>query len=621
MTMGTRRLTTSQALVSFLKNQYVERDGVEHRFFAGCSGIFGHGIVAGLGQALHQTPDFPYYQGRNEQAMVHMAVGYAKMRNRLSAFVCTASIGPGSTNMVTGAAGATVNRLPVLLLPSDIFARRMTSPHLQSMESEHTLDISVNDCLKPVSRYWDRIYRPEQLIAALLQAMRVLTSPADTGAVTLCLPQDVQAEAFDYPEELFTKRVWTVPRTPPDVELLRRAVEWVKGSKTPLIVAGGGCIYSESTGILSEFARNTGIPVAETHAGKGSLHYQHDQSVGTLGVTGTASANLLASDADLVIGIGTRYTDFTTSSKTAFQHPDVRFINVNVAEVDAYKHYALPLVADARATVENLTAALSGYRVSDEYRVRVAQLREKWEAEVEQYYHPDSDGMITQAEVIGAVNSFSDPRDVVVCASGSLTGDLHKLWRTRDPKGYQMEHGYSTMGYEIAGGLGAKRAAPDREVYVLMGDGCYLMMSSEILTSIQEKTKLIILLMDNHGFASINRLSQAMGSEGFGTEFRSRGEDGQLSGDYLPIDFAASARALGAHVIKLDRRENLQQALVEAKQALRTTVIVVEPDPSQAVRSYDSWWDVPVSEVSERESVRQARATYEEMVTRQRYYL
>ena len=619
--MGTRLLTASQALVNFLKNQYVERDGVEHRFFAGCAGIFGHGIVAGLGQALHQTPDFPYFQGRNEQAIVHMAVGYAKMRNRLGAFACTSSIGPGSTNLVTGAAGATVNRLPVLLLPSDIFARRTAAPHLQAMESEHTLDISVNDCLKPISRYWDRIYRPEQLIAAVLHAMRVLTSPADTGAVTLCLPQDVQAEAYRYPEELFAKRVWTIPRTPPDRAMLQRAAEWIRRSKTPLIVAGGGCIYSEATEALSEFARSTGIPVAETHAGKGSLDYQHDQSVGTLGVTGAPGGNRLARDADLVVGIGARYTDFTTSSKTAFQHPDVRFININVAEVDAHKHNALPLVADARATLDELSAALSGFRVSDEYAARVAELRQEWDAEVERYYHPKGGGDITQAEVIGAVNSFSGPHDVVVCASGSLTGDLHKLWRTRDPKGYQMEHGYSTMGYEIAGGLGAKMAAPDREVYVLMGDGCYLMMSSEILTSVQEGIKLTIVLLDNHGFASINRLSHATGGEGFGTEFRSRGEDGQLSGDYLSVDYAASARALGANAVKVDGVEQLRQALVEAKQSPRTTLIVVEPDPSQAVRNYDAWWDVPMSEVSERATVAKAREEYEGLVKKQRYYL
>ncbi len=619
--MGTKLLTTSQALVNFLKNQFVERDGVERRFFAGCAGIFGHGIVAGLGQALQQTPDFPYFQGRNEQAIVHMAVGYAKMRDRLGAFACTASIGPGSTNLVTGAAGATVNRLPVLLLPSDIFARRTASPHLQAMESEHTLDISVNDSLKPVSRYWDRIYRPEQLIAALMHAMRVLTSPADTGAVTLCLPQDVQAEAYAYPEELFAKRVWAIPRTPPDGTMLERAAEWLRHSKTPLIVAGGGCIYSEATGALSEFARSTGIPVAETHAGKGSLHYEHPQSVGTLGVTGALGGNRLARDADLVLGIGTRYTDFTTSSKTAFQHPDVRFINVNVAEVDAHKHNALPLVADARATLEVLSAALAGFSVSSEYSARVAGLRRQWDAEVDGYYHPERGGAITQAEVIGAVNEFSGPRDVVVCASGSLTGDLHKLWRTRDPKGYQMEHGYSTMGYEIAGGLGAKMAAPDREVYVLMGDGCYLMMSSEILTSLQEGIKLTIVLLDNHGFASINRLSHATGSEGFGTEFRSRGEDGQLSGDYLDIDFAASARALGANAVKVDGLEQLRQALAEAKESARTTIIVVEPDPSRAVSNYGSWWDVPMSEVSDRAAVTGAREEYEEMLKKQRYYL
>ncbi|HBY98649.1 MAG TPA: 3D-(3,5/4)-trihydroxycyclohexane-1,2-dione acylhydrolase (decyclizing), partial [Chloroflexi bacterium] len=466
----------AQALVSFLTQQFVERDGVERAFFAGMWGIFGHGNVAGIGQALQQFADsFRYYQTRNEQAMVHTAAGFAKANNRLRTFACTSSIGPGATNMVTGAAQAMVNRLPVLLLPGDIFATRLVAPVLQQLESPHSQDISVNDTFKPVSRYWDRINRPEQLITALPEAMRVLTSPAETGAVTLALPQDVQAEAFDYPEVLFEKRVWTIPRPRADSGLLRRAGEWLRASERPLIIAGGGVIYSEATEALAAFAAQTGIPVAETQAGKGSLPYDHPQSLGAMGVTGTPGANILAREADLVIVIGSRLSDFTTASKTAFQAPDVRFISINVAEFDATKHAALPLVADARVTLEELSRALAGYRVSADYQARVSQFREEWDQEVDRIYHLGHGPLPSQGEVIGAVNEFSRPQDVVVCAAGSLPGDLHKLWRTRDPKGYHLEYGYSCMGYEIAGGLGVKMAAPDREVYVMVGDGSYLM--------------------------------------------------------------------------------------------------------------------------------------------------
>ncbi|RMF84280.1 MAG: 3D-(3,5/4)-trihydroxycyclohexane-1,2-dione acylhydrolase (decyclizing) [Nitrospinota bacterium] len=482
--MRTQRYTMAQALIAFLQNQHVERDGREERFFAGCLGIFGHGNVAGIGQALQQNPVFRYYQSRNEQAMVHTAAAFARMHNRLRTFACASSIGPGATNMVTAAAGATINRLPVLLLPGDIFARRNVAPVLQQLEAEHSQDFSVNDCFKPISRYWDRISRPEQLLTALPEAMRVLTSPADTGAVTLALPQDVQTEAFDYPVEFLAKRVWTIPRPRADKVLLQKAVAWIRASKTPLLIAGGGVIYSEATGILVRFAGQTGIPVVETQAGKGALPYTHPQSLGAIGVTGTPGANLVARDADLVIGIGTGYTDFTTASKTAFQHPAVRFININVAEFDAYKQNALPLVADARVTLEELMAAVQGYQVAPEYRARIAQLRQEWEVEVERIYHRHRGPLLSQGEVIGIVNTFSEPRDVVVCAAGSLPGDPHKLWRTRDPKGYHVEYGYSCMGYEIAGGLGVKMAAPDREVYVLVGDGSYLMMAQEIVTAL-----------------------------------------------------------------------------------------------------------------------------------------
>jgi 3D-(3,5/4)-trihydroxycyclohexane-1,2-dione acylhydrolase (decyclizing) len=619
--MATRRLTTAQALILFLKNQHVARDGKENPFFAGCFGIFGHGNVAGIGQALHQYPGFRYHQCRNEQAMVHTAAAYAKMNNRLKTFACTTSIGPGATNMVTGAALATVNRLPVLLLPGDIFARRNVAPVLQQIEWEHTQDISANDCFKPVSRYWDRIYRPDQLLTALPEAMRVLTSPAETGAVTLAMPQDTQTEAFDYPAELFEKRVWTIPRLRADEGLLDLAIEWIRASKTPLIVAGGGVHYSDATETLAEFSKTTGIPVAETQAGKGALHYLHPACLGAIGVTGTPGANLVALEADLVIGIGTRYSDFTSASKTAFQNPKVRFININVAEFDAYKHQAIPLVADAKVTLAALGKALTGHRISEAYSERIARFQAEWEAEVDRIYHLGHGPLISQGEVIGSVNTFSSDRDVMVCAAGSLPGDLHKLWRTRDPKGYHLEYGYSCMGYEIAGGLGVKMADPSREVYVLIGDGSYLMMSSEIVTAIQEGIKLTIVLLDNHGYASIGGLSAACGCEGFGTRYKYRSSGGALTGENLPIDFAANASSLGAHAIRAENLEDLNAALASARAQDRTTVIVLETDIDQRVPGYESWWDVAIAEVSEVESVRRARSAYEQAVKKEKSFL
>jgi 3D-(3,5/4)-trihydroxycyclohexane-1,2-dione acylhydrolase (decyclizing) len=620
--MERKRMTMAQALVQFLANQYVERDGEEQRFFAGCFGIFGHGNVAGIGQALQETPALRYYQTRNEQAMVHTAAAYAKMKNRLSAFVCTTSIGPGATNMLTAAAGATINRLPVLLLPGDIFARRNVAPVLQQLESPGTQDISVNDCFRPVSRYWDRINRPEQLITALPEAMRVLTSPAETGAVTLALPQDVQAEAFDYPAELFEPRVWTVRRPRADRALLLKAAAWIRASVQPLIIAGGGVLYSEATEALAAFAETTGIPVAETQAGKGALRYDHPLSLGAIGVTGTPGANIMASEADLIIGIGTRYSDFTTASNTAFQNPHVRFVNINVAEFDAFKRAALPLVGDARVVLQELMPELEAYDTGEAYRQRAAVFNRAWDEEVSRIYNLEHGPPISQGEVIGAVNAATREQDVVLGAAGSLPGDLHKLWRTRDPKGYHLEYGYSCMGYEIAGGLGVKMADPEREVYVMLGDGSYLMMAQEIITSIQEGYKLTIVLIDNHGFASIGGLSQSLGSGGFGTRYRYRDEEtGQLDGDPLPVDLAANARSLGAHVIAAPDLPALNAALAEARAQARTTVIVVETDPEERVPGYESWWDVPVAEVSAMESVRQAREIYDEARRRERYHL
>ncbi len=616
----TRRLTMAQALIGFLKQQHVERDGVENQFFAGCFGIFGHGNMAGVGEALQENVDFRYYLCRNEQAMVHTASAFAKMSNRLRTLVCTSSIGPGATNMVTGAAAATINRLPVLLLPGDIFARRNVAPVLQQLESPESQDVSVNDCFKPVSRYWDRIQRPEQILTALPEAMLVLTSPAHTGAVTLALPQDVQAEAFDYPAEFFEKRVWKIPRPRVDAELLQAAIAWIRSAQNPLIIAGGGVIYSAATETLARFAAQTGIPVAETQAGKGSLPYDHPQSVGAVGVTGTSAANILAREADVIIGIGTRYSDFTTASKTAFQHPEARFVNINVAEFDAAKHAGLSLVADARVTLEEWAAALEGFRVSGDYARRVERLRMEWESEVERIYSRRHGPPVSQAEVIGAVNELMGTRDVVVCAAGSLPGDLHKLWRTRDSKGYHIEYGYSCMGYEIAGGLGVKMADPSREVYVLVGDGSYLMMSQEIVTSIQEGYKLNIVVLDNHGFSSIGGLSRACGSGGFGTEYRYR-RNGGLEGDAIELDLAANAASLGACAARARTREDLVKALGEARGQDRTCVVVIETDINERVPGYESWWDVPIAETSALEPVRAARKVYEAAVKKERYFL
>jgi len=614
-----RRLTVAQAIVTFLRNQYSARDSKEHQFIQGCFGIFGHGNVAGLGQALEQDSQLPYYLARNEQAMVHAAAGFAKVSFRMRTLACTTSIGPGATNMVTGAAAATVNRLPVLLLPGDIFARRNVAPVLQQLESPFSQDVSVNDCFKPVSRYWDRIQRPEQLLTSLPEAMRVLTSPADTGAVTICLPQDVQTEAFDFPEEFFRKRIWIVPRNRCDQQLLHQAAQRIRASKKPVIIAGGGVLYSESSEILSTFARSTGIPVCETQAGKGALPYDHTQEVGAVGVTGTPGANILAREADLVLGIGTRYSDFTSASKTAFQNPAVRFININVSEFDAFKHAALPLTGDARAILEDLHVATAGFQVSEDYRAGIARFRDDWEKEVDRIYGIRKDPPISQGEVIGVVNELTEAPDILVCAAGSLPGDLHKLWRTRQPGGYHMEYGYSCMGYEIAGGLGAKMAHPKREVFVLVGDGSYLMMAQEIVTSIQEGLKLNIVLLDNHGFSSIGGLSRSCGNEGMGTNYRYR-NGAKYDGDSLPVDFVANAASLGAWAVCARTKEELGAAIASSRKQPRTSVVVVETSYDDRVPGYESWWDVAIAEVSTIEAVKSARRKYEEAREKERLF-
>ena len=621
------KLTVGQAIVRFLAAQHSERDGVSHRLIEGCFGIFGHGNVAGLGEALlaaelNAPGSLPYYQGRNEQAMVHAAAGFARMRNRMSALACTTSVGPGATNMVTGAALATINRLPVLLLPSDVFATRAAEPVLQQLEHPGEHDVSANDAFRPVSRFFDRVSRPEQLPDALFCAMRVLTDPAETGAATICLPQDVQTEARDWPDELFAPRTWPVRRQAPDPAAVARAADVLRGAARPLIVAGGGVIYSEAESRLRAFAEATGVPVAETQAGKGSLPYDHPQAAGAIGATGSAAANALAAAADVVIGLGTRWSDFSTASRSAFAAPGVRFVNVNVAAVDAAKLGAIDVVGDARVALMQLPDALAGWEVTQAYRAEATERARAWDKAVEQAYHLGNEPLPSQAEVIGAVNAASRPRDVVVCAAGSMPGDLHKLWRTRDSKGYHVEYGYSCMGYEIAGGIGVKLAAPDRDVYVLVGDGSYLMMATELVTAVQEGIKIIVVLVVNHGFASIGSLSQSVGAQRFGTAYRYRNADtGRLDGDTLPVDLGANAASLGAHVITTSTVAELGDALRAASSMTGPVVITIETDPLAAAPGSESWWDVPVAEVSELEPVRQARAGYESAQSRQRRYL
>jgi 3D-(3,5/4)-trihydroxycyclohexane-1,2-dione acylhydrolase (decyclizing) len=617
------RLTVAQALVRFLASQYTERDGVRHRLFAGCLGIFGHGNVAGIGEALLAAgDDLRYHQARNEQAAVHTAVGYARMRDRLSTFACTTSVGPGATNLVTGAALATINRIPVLLLPGDVFAGRAASPLLQELEDPRGYDVSVNDCLRPVSRYWDRISRPEQLIPAALSAMRVLTDPAETGAVTLALPHDVQVEAYDFPEPFLATRVWHVRRAVPDPQSLDEAVRVIRAARRPLLVAGGGVIYSQATGALRELVEATGIPVAETQAGKGALRYDHPNAVGAIGATGTTAANALAATADVVIGVGTRWSDFTTASRSVFADPGVRFVNLNVAGADAHKHAGVPLVADARAGLAALRDALAGWAAPPSWLELAGRLAAEWDATVEAAYRQRHAPLPAQSEIIGVVNEVSGPRDVVVCAAGSMPGDLHKLWRTRDPKGYHVEYGYSCMGYEIAGALGVKLADPDREVFAMVGDGSYLMMAQELVTAVQERVKLTVVLVQNHGFASIGSLSRSLGQRGFGTSYRYRDPGtGQLDGDILPVDLAANAASLGADVLRAHGVEEFRAALRAAVDSPRTTVVQVWTDPTVPAPDSAAWWDVPVAEVSEVDSVRAARAGYEEHKRAQHRYL
>lgn len=623
----TRRLTVAQALVEFLGHQYTERDGRRHRLIAACWGIFGHGNVAGLGQALLESGPrtMPFLQGRNEQAMVHAAAGYARQCDRLSAQAVTTSIGPGATNLTTGAALATVNHLPVLLLPGDTFATRPADPVLQQLEVGHAGDVSVNDCLRPVSRYFDRITRPEALVPAALRAVRVLTDPVDTGAVTLALPQDVQAEAFDWPEEFFADRVWPVRRPAPDPAAVADAAAAVRAARRPLIVAGGGVHHSEAERALAALADATGIPVASTQAGKGSLRHDHPADVGGIGHTGTAVADDLARTADLVIGVGTRYTDFTTASATLFADPAVRFVNLNIAAFDAHKLSAQALVADARAGLEALTGALAGYRVDAAYAAGYAAAKERWERLVDAAYAaPDPAARPSQTQVLGALDALVGDDDVIINAAGSLPGDLHKLWRTRSRRQYHLEYGYSCMGYEIPAAIGVKLAAPDRPVWALVGDGTYLMMPTEIVTAVQEGLAITVVLLQNYGYASIGGLSAQTGGERFGTAYRYRDAGGRYTGDPLPVDLAANAASLGMDVIRVTTVGELPGALAAARAAQHPTCVHVEVETADTVPgapAAQAWWDVPVAQTATRPAAVAAREEYDRRAAARRHHL
>ncbi|WP_155053920.1 3D-(3,5/4)-trihydroxycyclohexane-1,2-dione acylhydrolase (decyclizing) [Streptomyces blattellae] len=625
---STTRLTVAQALVRFLSVQYTERDGIRHRLIDATWGIFGHGNVAGLGQALVEYADaMPYHQGRNEQSMVHAAIGYARQSGRLSTHAVTTSIGPGATNLVTGAALATINHLPVLLLPGDIFATRPADPVLQQLEVPYAGDISVNDCLRPVSKYFDRIHRPEALIPAALQAMRVLTDPVETGAVTLAMPQDVQAEAHDWPDEFFAERTWVVRRPGADPTELAEAVHAIRAARRPLVVAGGGVHHSRAEEALEEFARTTGIPVASTQAGKGSLRFDHPQDVGAVGHTGTATADELARTADLVIGVGTRYTDFTTASGTLFTGENVRFLNLNIAPYDGHKLSGLPLIADARSGLAELTEALQmhAHRVPDAYVTEYSEDKERWEQRVDACFEADEpDVRPTQPQVIGALDAIVDESDIVINAAGSLPGDLHKLWRARSADQYHLEYGYSCMGYEIPAAIGVKLAAPDRPVWALVGDGTYLMMPTEIVTAVQEGVAIKMLLVQNHGYASIGGLSEETGGERYGTAYRFRAADGTFSGAPLPVDLAANAASLGMRVLRAKTVADLREALAEARAADTPTCVYVETETADTVSGAppaQAWWDVPVAETATRSSAVKAREEYDRHVTARRRFL
>lgn len=646
-TMSTTRLTMAQALVKFLDNQYVEVDGVQSKFIAGVFTIFGHGNVLGLGQALEQdSGDLVVHQGRNEQGMAHAAIGFAKQHLRRKIYACSSSVGPGAANMLTAAATATANRIPLLLLPGDVYASRQPDPVLQQIEQFHDLSISTNDAFKAVSKYWDRINRPEQLMSAAIHAMRVLTDPAETGAVTLALPQDVQGEAYDYPDYFLAKRVHRIDRRPATEAMLGDALALLKGKRKPLIICGGGVKYSGANRALQAFAERFGIPFAETQAGKSAVVSEHPLNVGGIGETGCLAANLLAKDADLIIGIGTRYTDFTTSSKWLFQHPEVEFLNLNISPCDGLKLDGVQLLADAKVGLQALSEALgrSGYQAA--WGGQITDAKAQLEAEVDRVYQVQyqDDGFVpeindhmdpavlrefieltgsclTQSRVLGVLNQALPEDGIIVAAAGSLPGDLQRSWRSKGVNTYHVEYGYSCMGYEVNAALGVKLAEPDREVYALVGDGSYLMLHSELATSIQERRKINVVLLDNMTFGCINNLQMEHGMDSFGTEFRYRNpETGKLDGGFVPVDFAMSAAAYGCKTYKVSTEEQLLAALADARTQTVSTLIDIKVLPKTMIHKYLSWWRVGVAQVSTSERTDAVAKTLNERLAKARQY-
>ncbi|AGB42379.1 acetolactate synthase [Halobacteroides halobius DSM 5150] len=644
--MGTIRLTVAQALVKFLDNQYLEVDGVENKFVEGVFTIFGHGNVVGLGQALEQDPgDLVVHQGRNEQGMAHAATAFAKQNKRQKIYACTSSVGPGAANMVTAAGTATANRIPLLLLPGDTFACRQPDPVLQQVEHPTNFTTTTNDAFRAVSKYWDRVNRPEQLMTAAINAMRVLTDPAKTGTVTICLPQDVQAEAYDYPEEFFKKRVHRLDRRPLTKPLLEEAVELITKKEKPLLICGGGVRYSEAADEFKEFAEKFNIPFCETQAGKSAIVWDHELNLGGIGVTGNLAANKIAKEADVVIGVGTRFMDFTTASKQLFQNPDVEFIGINICEFDAYKLDALPLVADAKAGLKALTKALKEESYQSSYTDEIETIKEEWKQEVDRLFNleytgedftpevaghldevlsefnEDTESMLTQTRVLGELDKLLADDAIIVGSSGSLPGCLQRVWRPKKTNTYHMEYGYSCMGYEVCGALGAKLAEPDKEVYAMVGDGSYMMLHSELVTSIQEQKKINVVLFDNMAFGCINNLQMSQGMGSFGTEFRFRNEEtGKLDGELVPIDFAASAAGYGVKTYRVTNVKELKEAIKDAKKSKVSTLIDIKVLPKTMTHGYESWWRVGVPEVSEKESVQQAHQELKGEIEKARKY-
>ncbi|KZL93469.1 3D-(3,5/4)-trihydroxycyclohexane-1,2-dione acylhydrolase (decyclizing) [Clostridium magnum] len=644
--MKTIRLTVAQALVKFLDNQYVEFDGTVNKFVKGVFTIFGHGNVLGLGQALEQHPgELVVHQGRNEQGMAHAAMGFAKQMHRKQIYACTSSVGPGAANMVTAAATATANRIPVLFLPGDVYATRQPDPVLQQIEQFHNLSISTNDTFKAVSKYWDRITRPEQLMSAAISAMRVLTNPADTGAVTLALPQDVQGEAYDYPEYFFKKRIHRIERRPATQEMIKDAVELISKKKKPILICGGGVRYSEAAEAFKNFAEKFNIPFGETQAGKSAIVWNHELNLGGIGTTGNLTANIIAKEADLVIGVGTRYTDFTTSSKWLFQNSEVEFLNINVAEFDSYKLDAVKVVADGKAALEAIGNELEKIEYKSAYAGEIKEAKSKWEAELDRLFKLEYTGeefkpevaghldhvlgefgkqtgaYLTQTRALGILDEMLDHNAIVVGASGSLPGDLQRVWRPKEANTYHMEYGYSCMGYEVNAALGAKLAAPDREVYTLLGDGSYMMLHSELPTSIQERKKINVLVFDNMAFGCINNLQMGNGMGSFGTEFRFRNEEtGKLDGGLVPIDFAMSAAAYGCKTYTVKTVEELKAAIEDSKKQSVSTLIDIKILPKTMTHDYESWWRVGLAEISDKESIKEAHKELKENIAKAREY-